>query len=35
MFERVGNLLRNIGHRIIDRVWRLGAGARFFFYILI
>ena len=35
MFERVGKLLRGIGHRIIDRIWRLGAGARFFFYILV
>jgi len=35
MFERLGNLLRGIGHRITDRIWRLGAGARFFFYILV
>ena len=35
MLERVDRLLRGIGHRIIDRVWRLGAGARFFFYILV
>lgn len=35
MFERLTELLRGIGHRIIDRVWRLGAGARFFVYTLI
>ncbi|HEX5538951.1 MAG TPA: ABC transporter permease, partial [Methylophilaceae bacterium] len=35
MLDRLDRLLRGIGHRIIDRIWRLGAGARFFFYIFI
>jgi len=35
MFSSLGNLLRGIGHRLVERVWRLGAGARFFFYVLI
>lgn len=34
MLKRVDSLLRGFGHRIIDRIWRLGAGGRFFFYIL-
>jgi phospholipid/cholesterol/gamma-HCH transport system permease protein len=28
-------ILRNIGHRFVDRIWRLGAGARLFWLILI
>lgn len=35
MLSSVTNTLRGVGHRIIDRVWRLGAGVRFFFYTLI
>jgi phospholipid/cholesterol/gamma-HCH transport system permease protein len=35
MFNKLGCILRGIGHRIVDRVWRLGSGARFLFYILI
>jgi len=35
MFNKLADILRGIGHRIIDRVWRLGSGARFLFYILI
>jgi len=35
MSSSLGNLLRGIGHRLVERVWRLGAGARFFFYVLI
>ncbi len=35
MIKRLGAVLRGIGHRLIDRLWRLGAGARFFFYILV
>jgi phospholipid/cholesterol/gamma-HCH transport system permease protein len=27
-------ILRNIGHRFVDRIWRLGAGARLFWLIL-
>ena len=33
--HKIAKVLRGIGHRIVDRVWRLGAGARFFFYTLI
>ena len=35
MFSRLTEFLRSLGHRVIDRLWRLGAGARFFIYILI
>jgi len=35
MFSSLASLLRGIGHRLVERVWRLGAGARFFFYVLI
>ena len=35
MLDSVTSTLRGIGHRIIDRVWRLGAAARFFAYTLI
>ncbi|ABE48509.1 MULTISPECIES: lipid asymmetry maintenance ABC transporter permease subunit MlaE [Methylobacillus] len=35
MFSAVANMLRGIGHRVIDRLWRFGAGIRFFFYVLI
>lgn len=35
MLSSVTNTLRGVGHRIIDRVWRLGAGVRFFFYTLV
>ena len=34
MFNRVAQFLRALGHRIIERLWRFGAGARFFLYIL-
>jgi len=34
MFDRLTTALRGIGHRFIDRVWRLGSAARFFFYTL-
>jgi len=33
--HKIAKVLRGIGHRIVDRIWRLGAGARFFFYTLI
>ncbi|MGY1489433.1 lipid asymmetry maintenance ABC transporter permease subunit MlaE [Methylobacillus pratensis] len=35
MFSAVANVLRGIGHRVIDRLWRFGASIRFFFYVLI
>lgn len=35
MLKRLAEVLRGMGHRIIDRVWRLGSGARFFLYTLI
>ena len=35
MIERLDVLLRGTGHRLIDRLWRFGSGARFFAYILI
>ena len=35
MLNTVTNTLRGIGHRIIDRIWRLGAAVRFFCYTLI
>jgi phospholipid/cholesterol/gamma-HCH transport system permease protein len=35
MLNRLAEMLRGMGHRIIDRVWRLGSGARFFLYTLI
>lgn len=35
MIEHIDVLLRGIGHRLIDRLWRFGSGARFFAYILI
>ncbi|HWU34184.1 MAG TPA: lipid asymmetry maintenance ABC transporter permease subunit MlaE [Methylovorus sp.] len=35
MLKRLAEMLRGMGHRIIDRVWRLGSGARFFLYTLI
>ncbi|ACT49505.1 MULTISPECIES: lipid asymmetry maintenance ABC transporter permease subunit MlaE [Methylovorus] len=35
MLNRLAEVLRGMGHRIIDRVWRLGSGARFFVYTLI
>jgi phospholipid/cholesterol/gamma-HCH transport system permease protein len=34
MFDRMVATLRGIGHRIIDRIWRLGCAARFFLYSL-
>ncbi len=34
MFDRMNRGLRNIGHRFIDRIWRLGSASRFFFYTL-
>ncbi|TSA49970.1 MAG: lipid asymmetry maintenance ABC transporter permease subunit MlaE [Nitrosomonadales bacterium] len=30
MFDRLVDTLRGIGHRVVDRVWRLGFAARFF-----
>ena len=30
MVDRMTTALRNIGHRLIDRLWRLGVAARFF-----
>ncbi len=35
MFNKLTGVLSGIGHRIIDRIWRLGSGVRFLFYILI
>jgi phospholipid/cholesterol/gamma-HCH transport system permease protein len=35
MISRLANVLRGIGHRVIDRIWRLGSGARLFAYTLI
>jgi len=35
MLSKVSSALRGIGHRLIDRVWRFGSGARFFVYTLI
>lgn len=35
MFSAVANVLRGIGHRVIDRLWQFGASIRFFFYVLI
>lgn len=35
MFNALGNILRRIGHRLIERIWRFGGGIRFFFYIMI
>lgn len=35
MFSALANMLRGIGHRIVDRLWRFGSGLRFFFYVLI
>ena len=35
MIKRLDALLRGIGHRLIDRLWRLGCGARFFFDVII
>lgn len=34
MFRRLDAVLRGIGHRLVDRLWRLGSAARFFFYVL-
>jgi phospholipid/cholesterol/gamma-HCH transport system permease protein len=31
MLDRLTTSLRNLGHRVIDRIWRLGVAARFFF----
>jgi len=35
MFDRLMRSLRGVGHRFIDRVWRLGSAARFFLYTLV
>ena len=35
MLKRLDKLLQDIGHRLIDRIWRLGSGARFFFHIIV
>lgn len=34
MLDRLSRTLRGIGHRVIDRIWRLGYAARFFIYTL-
>jgi phospholipid/cholesterol/gamma-HCH transport system permease protein len=34
MLDRLTRTLRGIGHRVIDRIWRLGYAARFFIYTL-
>ncbi len=34
MLERLTRTLRNVGQRVIDRIWRLGYAARFFLYSL-
>ena len=35
MPERIVKGLRLVGHRVIDRIWRLGSAARFFLYTLV
>ncbi len=35
MVDRIVKGLRLIGHRVIDRIWRLGSAARFFLYALV
>jgi phospholipid/cholesterol/gamma-HCH transport system permease protein len=35
MFKRTTTFLRNLGHRFIDQIWRLGAGARLFWLVII
>ena len=35
MLKRLANTLRGIGHRVIDRIWRLGSAARFFLNTLV
>lgn len=35
MFKRLTSSLRGIGHRVIDRIWRLGCAARFFLQTLV
>jgi phospholipid/cholesterol/gamma-HCH transport system permease protein len=35
MLDRVLRGLRGVGHRVIDRIWRLGSAARFFLYTLV
>src|SRR5690242_17743661 len=35
MLNKIDGVLRGIGHRVIDRIWRLGVGVRFFLYTLI
>lgn len=35
MFSAVTNVVRGIGHRVIDRIWRFGSSIRFFFYVLV
>ena len=32
MLNRLTRTLRGIGHRVIDRIWRLGSATRFFLY---
>jgi phospholipid/cholesterol/gamma-HCH transport system permease protein len=34
VFVRLIRTLRSVGHRVIDRIWRLGAGTRLFFLTL-
>ncbi len=35
LFTGVAELLRGFGRRMIERIWRLGAGARLFFLTII
>lgn len=35
LLTKIVRALRNIGHRFVDRIWRLGAGAHFFWLTLI
>ena len=35
MLDRLVKGLRGVGHRVIDRIWRLGSAARFFLYTLV
>jgi phospholipid/cholesterol/gamma-HCH transport system permease protein len=35
MLKRLIKLLQDMGHRLIDRVWRFGCGVRFFLHIMV
>ena len=35
MIKRLQSMLQRVGHRVVDRIWRLGSAARLFVYILI